>query len=156
MSVAMRLPSRIGTMTLRSIMATDSRSCSVVLRLASCSFVTPPRCWAWAVKIRVRKMAAKVVAIQKEARAWVLDITKFLSGSSAQCTVFEKEPGLRHYRTNEGPLIVRGSATAPDCQSVDRRGSCHVCHVHGGARYHRGQRVAATYRGQALDRKSVV
>ena len=32
MSVAMRLPSRIGTITLRSMMATDSSSFSIALR----------------------------------------------------------------------------------------------------------------------------
>ena len=35
MSACIRLPSRIGTMTLRSMMAMDSSSCSVALRRAT-------------------------------------------------------------------------------------------------------------------------
>src|SRR4051812_14508605 len=45
MSVAMRLPSRIGTITLRSTMATDSSSVSVLSRAATtCGSRVPPRC----------------------------------------------------------------------------------------------------------------
>ena len=46
MSAAMRLPSRIGTITLRSMMATSSSSFSVALRAAIASGVGPPRCCA--------------------------------------------------------------------------------------------------------------
>src|SRR5712691_10746510 len=44
----MRLASRMGTKSLRSMTATDSSSFSVATRLAATSWLSPaPRCWPW-------------------------------------------------------------------------------------------------------------
>src|ERR1035441_3162711 len=63
----MRLPSLMGTITLRSIMATDSSSCSVVLRLARASLFIGPPCWACAPTMRVRARPPARVAAKREA-----------------------------------------------------------------------------------------
>src|SRR5438046_1213256 len=59
MSVAMRLPSRIGTRSLRSMMARDSSSFSVACRAAICCGVGGPPGWAWAQGLVMTIAAAR-------------------------------------------------------------------------------------------------
>src|ERR1700685_54795 len=54
----MRFPSLIGTITLRSIMATDFRYASVAFRAAICSGVAAPR--PWVVAFGTSRAAAPV------------------------------------------------------------------------------------------------
>src|ERR1051326_4504869 len=58
MSVAIRLPSRMGTMTLRSTMAMDSSSCSVLLRAAINSRFGALRPWAQSVVAETTRRVA--------------------------------------------------------------------------------------------------
>ena len=65
----MRLPSRIGTITLRSMTAMVSSSCSVEARLARASLVIGAPGWACAPAIRVSAMPPARAAIRIEAGA---------------------------------------------------------------------------------------
>jgi putative PIN family toxin of toxin-antitoxin system len=58
-------------------------------------------------------------------------------------------PPVSCFIMNKGPDAVCARATAAG-QSLDRRHRGDVCHVHGGARHHRGQRVVAAHRRQPV------
>src|SRR5947209_18849559 len=66
MSACMRLPSRMGTMTLRSIIATDSSSCSMALRRAMVAASPVVRACDWANVEDARQTKAMAASLNLE------------------------------------------------------------------------------------------
>src|ERR1700724_2901025 len=95
MSAAMRLPSRMGTMTLRSMTASDSSSFSVALRAASCCGVgAPPGC-AWIPGTMARTARNRRVAVCEFG-------VGFIAASEIQISVPFFVPGQMPY-----PVIMK-------------------------------------------------